>query len=168
MGAMTTRPFRLRQVLDWRAALIAGLIAGGAFLALQMILVRLALGGSPLLVLRWNAALLLGESILPATAPFTGRKAATGLAIHLGLAILFTFLLTFIIHRWGLLIGLVGGALFGGALYLVNFLTFAPLFPWFSALESTLMLGAHVAFGAIAGSAYELLEVESYVLVKEA
>ena len=162
---MVARSSRLRQVLDWRAALVAGLIAAAAFLLLQMILVFVALGGSPTLVLRWNAALLLGEGILPATVPLTGRFLATGLAVHTGLALLYTFLITFIIHRWGLFVGLVGGGLLGLALYLVNFLALAAFFPWFGALESWLMAAAHIAFGAIAGGAYEVLEVERFVPV---
>ena len=164
---MRKRTSRWRQVLDWRAAFVAGLIAGGAFLVLQMILVRLALGGNPLLVVRWNAAILLGESILPATSPLTGRVLSAGLAVHFGLSLLFTFVLTFVIHRWGLLVGLFGGALFGLALYLVNFISVAPYFPWFTALESWLMLVSHVAFGAIAGTTYELLEVENFVAIRD-
>ena len=74
-------------------------------------------------------------------------------------------LLAFIIHRWGLIVGIVGGALYGLSLYLINYLTFSAFFPWFYPLQSWMMVVGHVFFGALAGGLYEALERDIYVEV---
>ncbi len=153
---------RMRQIMDWRAALWAGLVAGLVFLGLQLLLVGLYVG-SPWAVLRWIAAIVLGEGVLPPPATFHAGIALVALVVHLALALVFSLLLAFTIHRWGFAVGVVGGAIFGLALYAVNFYTFSAFFPWFFALRNWMMILAHVVFGAVAGGTYELLEVEEFV-----
>lgn len=58
----------------------------------------------------------------------------------------------------------MGGALFGVAIYIINYYTFTALFPWFFPLRSWLVLATHVFFGAAAGGIYEALEREVYVM----
>ena len=53
------------------------------------------------------------------------------------------------------------GALhFGVETAVINFGTTFAIFPWFAPMKSWISLWAHVAFGAVAGGTYELLEVE--------
>jgi hypothetical protein len=87
----------------------------------------------------------------------------TGTIIHLFLSVFYAIILAFIIHRWGLVVGVIGGALFGFALYLINTYTFTAFYPWFYPIRSWIALVGHVFFGAAAGGIYELLERDLYV-----
>jgi hypothetical protein len=84
------------------------------------------------------------------------------LVINLILSIGYTFLIAFVFHKWGLLTGIIGGAIFGLGIYLVNFYTLSYFFPWFFALSSWPFVVSHILFGATAGGIYELLEVEEF------
>lgn len=160
---MTKTRQRLRQVMDWRAALIAGVVAGTVTLLLQLILIAALTGGSPWFVLYHIAGLVLGPDAVLGVTGFEVGPALLGLLLHFVLAILFTLLLAFIIHRWGLVVGIVGGALFGLALYGINYYTFTIFFPWFYPFRSWVVILIHVVFGAVAGGTYEALEEEIYV-----
>jgi len=107
---------------------------------------------------------LLGpNSLAPVDAPQIG-VVAVGVLVHMTLSLFYSLLLAFIIHRWGLVVGIVGGALFGVAIYVINYYTFTYLFPWFFPLRSWLVLATHVTFGALAGGIYEALERDIYVV----
>ena len=108
-------------------------------------------------------ATLPGFDGLPVS--FDAGIVMVGLLIHFLLSLIAGAILTTIIHRWGLLVGLLVGALFGLAVYAINFFTFTLLFDWFYVLRSWPILLAHVLFGAVTGFVYELLEVERFVPV---
>ncbi len=158
---MLARP-GFRQLVDWRAAIIAGLIAGVAFFLLQMALTAQLLG-TPWVFARMTAAMVLGRGVLPPPATFDAGVVAVAFGLHMLLALTYTALIAFILHRWGLLVGIVGGALLGLALFAINFGTMAWCFPWFLDLKGGIVLVSHVVFGALAGGVYELLEVERFV-----
>lgn len=160
MAKVTTR---MRQVVDWRAAVWAGIIGGALFFILQMILVPLFTVGSPWVMSRRIAAMVLGPGVLPPPDTFNLGIVLLALVIHFILSILYAVILAIIIHRWGLLVGIVGGGLFGLALYAINYYTFSAFFPWFFPVRSWLDIVSHVVFGALAGGIYEGLEVETYV-----
>ncbi len=154
----------MRQVMDWRAAVLAGLIAGALTLLFRMILWATFTGGTLWTPIYHAAAILLGpDNFAPSGAPEFGI-AAVGVLVHMTLSLFYTLILAFIIHRWGLVVGIVGGALFGIAIYLINYYTFTTFFPWFYPLRSWLVLAAHVFFGATAGGVYEALERDIYVV----
>lgn len=158
-------PRRMRQVMDWRAALWAGIIAGAVFLIAQMVLLSLLAGGSPWVVPRRIAAIVLGEAVLSPPA-FSLSIVLVALLVHFFLSVVYALILAFIIHRWGMIVGIVGGALFGLALYVINFYTFSILFPWFFPVRSWIDVFTHMLFGAVAGGVYEALEVEEFVPVE--
>lgn len=154
---------KLRLIMDWRAAVIAGLVGGALTMLLWMILWATVTGGSVWTPFHHVAAILLGEGVLSPSQTLNLRVIMAGTAVHLVLAVLYALLLAFIIHRWELLVGIIAGALFGLALYLVNYYTFTALFPWFFPLRSWIALVGHVFFGVVAGGLYELLERDIYV-----
>ncbi|MEP7027969.1 MAG: hypothetical protein ABI960_05180 [Candidatus Eisenbacteria bacterium] len=156
---MHSAPPHTRTLVDWRAAFIAGVVSGLVLLALEMLLTARAVG-SPWVVPRLVAAILLGRGVLPPPATITPGILLAALAIHLPLSIAYACLIAFVLHRWGLAVGIVGGAALGLALYVINFGTTFAIFPWFAPMKSWISLWAHVAFGAVAGGTYELLEVE--------
>lgn len=153
----------MRQVMDWRAAVIAGLIAGLLTFVLRIFLWVAVTGGSFWAPFYQSAAILLGpESLAPVAAP-QGGVVAVGILVHFTLSLLYSLILAFIIHRWGLIVGIVGGALFGVAIFVINYYTFTYFFPWFSPLRGWLVLATNVFFGATTGGIYEALERDVYV-----
>ena len=158
---MTPRP-GFRQVVDWRAAFLAGLFAGVALFLLQMALTAL-LVGSAWIIPRMTAAIVLGRPALPPPASFDAGIVAVAFLVHMALSMAYAALFAFILHRGGLVLGILGGAALGLGLYAINYFTFAAFFPWFLELKSTLIVLCHVIFGALAGGLYELLEVERFV-----
>ncbi len=157
---------KMRQVVDWRAAIWAGIIAGIVFLLVNMILTDAYLG-SPWVIVRLAASILMGTKVLPPPATFDAAIFSVALLVHLPLSIIFASLIAMVLHRWGMIVGILGGALFGLAFYFINFYTFSAIFPWFFPLRGWMMAFSHLAFGALAGGVYEALEVEKFVPVEE-
>lgn len=160
---MTTSSPRMRQLVDWRAAIWAGLMAGAIFLLVNLFVTPLVIGGNGWVMVRLFASILLGEGILAPPATFDALALVVALITHFALATAYSMLIAYIIHRGGLIAGVVGGALLGLALYSINFYTLTFFFPWFFAMRSGVFVAAHLIFGALAGGIYEALEVETFV-----
>ncbi len=152
----------LRQVVDWGAAVSAGAISGAAFLVVNILLSAWVLQ-SPWFYVRLLASVVMGESVLPPPTTFEWPIFLVALVVHFFMSIVFACLIAISIYRWGVIVGLIGGALLGLTLYIINFYGASILFPWFFPLRSWMMLASHVVFGALAGSLYEILEVEKFV-----
>lgn len=148
----------LRNIFYWRLAVVAGICAGIAFLLVNIFFFTPGAHLGAWTIVRYLASIVLGERTLDPRAPVDAGTIVVGLVVTFALAILYAVILTFIIHRWGLLVGIIGGALFGAALYLINLYTFTLFFPWFFALNSAAFLVSFVVFGAVAGGVYELLD----------
>ena len=123
--------------------------------------------GSPWIFVRMVASIVLGEGALLPPAENQATVFLVGLILHLILSVAFAAVLTIIIHRWGLMVGILGGASFGLALYSINFSLFTFFFPWFYPMQSWMFAVSHVFFGALVGGLYELIEVEVFVPVEE-
>lgn len=160
---MTTSSPRLRQLVDWRAAFWAGLIAGAIFLLVNLFVTPLVIGGNAWVMVRLFASIVMGEGILAPPATFDGAALLVALVTHFALAVAYSLLIAYIIHRGGLIAGIIAGALLGLALYSINFYTLTFFFPWFFAMRSGVFVAAHLLFGALAGGIYEALEVETFV-----
>ena len=153
----------LRQLVDWKATIIAGFSGGLISFFLNMVLTKITLGSAQLFY-KLEASLILGEKFLYTSETNMILVFFLGLVIHLILSIVFAIILTTIIHRWGLLVGIIGGAIFGLSLYIINFHLLSYYFPWFYPLKNWMFLVSHVIYGASVGGIYELLEVERYVI----
>ena len=68
----------------------------------------------------------------------------------------------YVVHRWGVVGGTIGGAVLGLSIYLINMYTLTLLFPWFFTMENTLFLIVHIIFGAAVGALYEVMERDEY------
>lgn len=164
---MTSLGTHVRHLMDWRAAVWAGLIAGALFLLILLGAYPIATGGEPWIVLRFMAAIVLGEAVLPPPTGFDLGVVVTAVALHFTLSVLYSLVLAFIVHRWGILVSIFGGALFGLALYLINLFTFTTFFPWFYPARAWPFAAVHILFGAVAGGIYELIEMDVYVIEDE-
>ena len=144
----------LRHV-TWRAVLISGLVAGTLFLLTTVILAPAILKVDAALTLRYFAALVLGSKALTQTG---SSVLITGIIVHYVLSLVFALIIAVVVHRWGLAVGIIGGAILGVALYGINLYTVTLLFPWFFAINSTVILLSHAIFGAVAGGVYEMFD----------
>ncbi|MCK6559747.1 hypothetical protein HUU39_13880 [candidate division KSB1 bacterium] len=153
---------KMRQLVDWGAALRAGVYSGLIFLALNLLLTHLYVG-SPWVVVRLVASVVMGKGVLPPPATFDVTIFLVALVVHLVLSIGFACLIAYVLHRWGLIVGILGGAVLGLALYAINFYTISFFFPWFFPMRSWIMALSHALFGACAGGFYEAMEVEKFV-----
>jgi hypothetical protein len=143
--------------MDKRAAVIAGLIAATVSLGVGMGVLQY-LHESALGLPRLISTIALGRDAFNAELVSNGMAFGVGLAVHLALGLVFAFVISFTLHRWGFWVGLIGGGLFGLALYAINTYTMSRFFPEFYHYRSWFMLGFHVLFGALCGGIYEALE----------
>ncbi len=156
-----------RQLVDWIAAVWAGIISGTVFLLLNLFLTPYFMGGNMWVMVRLFASIILGEGILAPPAAFDISALAVAIATNFVISMLFALLIAYIIHRGGLITGIIGGALFGLAIYVINFYTLTLFFPWFFAMQHWIIIVNHIIFGALAGGIYEWLEIEEFVTVNE-
>lgn len=152
---------RMRQLVDWEAAAWGGLIAG----ILTFLFAMLFFNSTD--ILNVLAAPVLRKTL---TDGFTIEALFAGLGVHMLLSILFSFLIAFTLHRGGLIVGILGGAVMGLTLYGFNFYALPYLLPTSLGRSADLWLFqemqmgmTHIFFGAVAGGIYEWLEVEEYV-----
>ena len=157
----------LRKVVDWSAALWAGLLSGVIFYILSIVLIPYVYGGNSSIIIRYLSSIVLGEEILPPPATLEISALIISIVSTLLLSIIFTLVLAYIIHRGGIITGVLVGALFGLGLYFINYNTLTIYFEWFYALKNPMNMINHIIFGILAGGLYETFEVEEFELVKE-
>ena len=153
---------RLVQIVDWSAAVWAGLVGGTVFFLMNLFLTPAIIGGNAWVQVRLLASIVMGPKVLAPPATFDPGALFAALATNFALAIVFALVVAWVLHRWGLIIGIVGGALLGLALYLVVFYSLTWFFPQFFAMNGRGYLLSHVVFGAVVGGVYEALEVERF------
>lgn len=142
----------LRRNVTWRAIPFAGLAAGTAHLLVNLILTPVLLNVHSVVPLRYMGSVVLGESAVTDTGML---PLVVGLVFHYLLSIVLALIIAIVVHRWGLLVGVIGGALLGLSFYAINYYTMTLLFDWMFASNSVVMVIAHVVFGAVAGGVYE-------------
>lgn len=158
---------RMRQLVDWSSAIWAGVIGGTVFLVVNLLLSPILVGGNAWVQIRLVASILMGPEILAPPATFDAGALVAALVCHYALSVVFALVVAYVLHRWGLIVGIVGGALLGLFLYAINFYTVTYFFPQFFAMRGGAMLLSHLFFGAVVGGLYEALEIEEFVPVDE-
>ncbi len=157
MSHMDTGPSA--RSTDWKATILAGLIAGLVFIVMEMVLVPLVGGGSPLGPPKMIAGILLGPDVLPmpdVPPTFDLSIFLIGMIVHFVLAVVLAIIFVLIINRMNLRLGAAigAGAVFGLAVYVVNFYGFTAIWPWFEMARNAITIVSHLAFGAVLAWAY--------------
>lgn len=166
MADRETHP-RMRQLVDWRAAVWAGLVSGIVVFLLDLFLAPLIMGGNAWIMTRFIASIAMGEGILAPPATFNATAFVAAILVNFVISMGYALLIAYIVHRGGLLTGILGGAGLGLAIYGINFYTFTYFYPWLFPLCGWAMGVIHMIFGTLAGGVYEFLEVEEFVPVEE-
>lgn len=139
----------------WIYGVWAGLIAGAVFMAAEMMLVWLIQGASPWGPPRMIAAIALGEEALPPPASFDLVIFVAAMLVHFVLSIVLGLVGAWLVHRFDLAAALGVGAVFGLAIYLVNFHLLVPaVFSWFVMARNPITIAAHILFGVVLTGAY--------------
>ena len=160
---MTIPEVRMRQLVDWSAALWAGFFAGLLFLGINVLLTWLVMGAHPWLFMEYVASLVLGSEVLALPPTFSGLELACSLGVHFTLSMLYAMLIAYVIHRGGMVTGIIGGAVLGLFFFLINMYAFTVFFEWFFLMKHWVFLVSHLVFGAVAGGVYEAFEIEEFV-----
>ena len=149
---------RVRKLVDWKAVLVAALVAGTVALLWNFFVVPALLKTTPWVAVRLTGSILLGNSVLapPATAHAGALLAA--IVTHYGLALIMTSVIAYIIHRGGLLGGILVGGLLGLSFFCIDYYSLTFFMPQFFAIQHWSVALGHILFGAIAGGMYELTE----------
>ena len=153
-------PHWQQHQVDWPAAAVSGFAAGAVLMVLE--LAWAAAGGrSPWATSHSIAAIVMGRDVLESSAFATGIV-ALALFIHYALGIVFGLalgaLLSNYLPGWGPVEVTSVGAVFGLALYGLDFYLLSPLFPWIAELRGGPAFMAHLVFGMSAALLYWKLQ----------
>ncbi|MEO6435758.1 MAG: hypothetical protein ABIP55_08350 [Tepidisphaeraceae bacterium] len=146
----------MAQSLNWKAAIIAGLVAGLVFMMLEMVLVGTIGGQSPWGPPRMIAAMAMGNGVLPPPATFDMSIMMVAMMIHFPMSIILAAVLGWAISHWrmNLMTSLIVGTIFGLVVYFVNFYVMTAFFPWFAMARGGIAIFAHAMFGLVLGWTY--------------
>lgn len=142
--------------LDFKAAILAGIVAGLVFMMLEMALVMMFKGQSQWGPPRMMAAIVMGPKVLPPPATFDMAIMMVAMMIHLMLSIVLGLMIGWAISNWrmDLLVSVVVGAVFGLLIYYVDFYLFTAMFPWFAMSRGAMTAFSHGMFGLVLGFIY--------------
>ena len=156
--AETLARARIRKVVDLKAVVTAALVAGTVAILCNFFLVPALLNTTPWVSIRMAASVLMGTDVLAPPATFHGGALAAAIVTHYALALVMTLIIAYVVHRGGLLGGVLIGALLGLAFYSIDYYTLTYFMPQFFALQHWSVVATHILFGAVAGGTYELFE----------
>jgi hypothetical protein len=145
--------------VDLFAAAVAGFAGGALLMVLELAWTASMSAEGPWRITQLVAALTLGEGILGETrAYFDAFVVAVALLTHYVLGIFSGFVVAWVLaalHGAGrIATAEVVGAVFGAAVYFVNFHLLIPLVPWFAELSGWGTLIGHVVFGLVIAVLY--------------
>ena len=141
-----------RAIPEGVAGVLAGVIAGAAYLVAQLTLAGLphGLGSAPP---QRIAAILMGPDVAPPPAGWDVTVVGMAMLIHFGLAIVYGRFVAMLAWKRALPVAIAIGCAVGVGIFLVNFELLAPsAFPWFDASPRAVTLVDHLLFGGIAGA----------------
>jgi len=152
----------VHRIPDWRAAVVAGLIAGAVYMVLELLTARFLLYQGAWGTVKMVAAIILGRETMTSADAFSWTVVLSAGTVHFALSIIFAVVLAMILasFRFDSSMGMASlvGVLFGAAVYFVNFYALGRFFNWFDEARGWESLFAHVLFGLVAADAYCHLE----------
>ena len=147
---------------DWRAAALAGLVAGTVFIVMELLVVRFLMYQGAWGTVTMVAAIILGRDALMSPAPPAWLVIGAALVVHYALSIVLATLLAALVAAFRLdtsyALTLGTGLAFGALVYVINFYGLVRFFPWFNEARSVESLFAHMVFGLMAAGSYKHLE----------
>ncbi len=136
-----------------KALFCAAFAAGVVFLVLMLAMAPL-MGATAWTPTRMIAAITMGREVLSPPDTFDSGALSAAVIIHFALSVVYALVFAFVAKGRSLANDTMLGAVFGLALYVVNFHVFTLLFPWFAEARHWVTVVAHVGFGAALGASY--------------
>jgi hypothetical protein len=152
---------RERRTPDWPAAVVSGIAAGAILMVLDLFWTTAITDTVPWTMSRMVAAIFMGPQTLQSS-EFSVAVVVVALAAHYALGVAFALVLAAVSAPFRLDsspgIAVATGAVFGTALYLINFYGVVYFFPWFAEVRGWPVFLAHIVFGICAAVLYWKLE----------
>ena len=138
----------------WRRGAVGGLVAGLVFVMMEMALVPTVGGGELWGPPRMMGAIVLGSDALPPPATFDAAIVMVGMLVHFALSAVLGVIFAVATAKLKLsgAMAILAGAVFGLAVYVVNFYGFTAVWPWFEMARNWITIASHVVFGAVLGA----------------
>jgi hypothetical protein len=161
---MAERRAGYRQIFDVRASVIASIVGVIAFWLTMMAFDARSLS-APWFTTYAAASLISGPEALASPTLFNLTTALSGVAVYLGFGLIFGIAISALVHEFGLIVGIIGGAVLGFCTYVLLYYIatnygFSHDLAKFA--RSQLEVG-HAVFGAVVGGVYESIERARYV-----
>jgi len=144
--------------INWSAAIWASVIGGLLFAVLEVLMVAFIQGQSPWAPLHMIGAIALGSGAMASPDTFDPGIIGTAVVVHMALAILYGVVLAFLITRLDMAMATAVGAIYGFALYLLNFYVFTNWFPWFADARDWISIFTHIVQGAAWAYLYKMFD----------
>lgn len=152
------KPVVAMRSIDWKAAIWASIIAGLVFAALEVAMVALVQGKSPWAPLHMIGAIALGSGAMATPDTFDVGVIGTAVGVHMVLALIYGVILAFFITRLDTGMAVIAGAVYGLALYYINFYGFTRWFPWFADARDWISIVNHIVQSALMAYLYKAIE----------
>jgi hypothetical protein len=143
--------------LSWSGVFWSGLIAGVAFMMLEMLMVWAFMGQSPWGPPRMIAAMAMGQGVLPPPATFDFGVFMAAMFIHFALSWLLAAVFAWAFGGLDTGKAVLVGAVFGLVVYFVNFYGFTAIWPWFAQARNWVSILSHIAFGVVLAWTYKAI-----------
>jgi hypothetical protein len=103
-------------------------------------------------------AIALGPDAMTAPDTFDLGVIATAVVVHMVLAIVYGIILAFIVTRMNTGLATLVGALYGLALYFINFYGFTRWFPWFADARDWISIFTHLVQSGLMAYLYKQID----------
>src|SRR5215831_11105631 len=154
------RPTAAMRQIHWGAAIWASVIAGLVFAVLEIAMVPMIQGKSPWAPLHMIGAIALGPGAMASPDTFDLGIVATAVVVHMVLAIIYGIILAYIVTRATTGMAVLIGAVYGLALYFINFYGFSKWFPWFAEARDSISIFTHIVQSGLMAYLYKLYSAE--------
>ncbi|MRX27220.1 hypothetical protein [Kangiella sp. HZ709] len=157
---ITSEPTKL--LVDWSAVLWSGITTAALSLPILFFALPGLLGIDTNNIIQYWSAMLLGAQVITVPSDFSVVLFFTAIISHLAIALVLSTVIASIFHRFGILVGITGGALVGLAYYFINIYSMTYFFNWMYFLEGPVFMLFNMLLGGMAGFFYESLEIEQW------
>ena len=161
MSSKTVYPYG-KLLVDWSAVVWAGAIAGILSLPVLFFVLPSMLELNTNSIIQYWASMILGQDVITVPATFSVGLLFVSILSHVLLTILLSAIIASVFHRFGILVGIMGGALVGLAYYFINIYSMTYFFNWMFLFEGAAFLLFNMLVGGMTGFFYESLEVEQW------
>jgi hypothetical protein len=138
--------------IDLRSAVIAGVSAGTAMLAFELVTTPLVSSDGPWTVLRRMAAIIAGPIALSSNNEVLVLFLA--IVLHLTLSITYALLFEPAMRRMEPGVSILACSALACFVYVVNYHGLGSFFPWLRMARGGATLSAHMTFGAVMAAVY--------------